>query len=152
MANITRKEKIQALIKTAKGLIGKPYKYGAYAEISKKRTALKKFDCSSFIQYIFNQIGMTLPRSSILQAAEGKTVRNQKKLFPGDVLFFEGIKGHYWHTLFKGKKIYIGHVALYIGNGEIIHARESKKMVARQKLQSLTKDRRYKVALIKRML
>jgi len=106
------KEQKSKLITLAKSLIGKPYKYGATPE-----EAPEFFDCSSFIQYIFKQIGIILPRSTILQAEHGEEVRLED-LEPGDLLFFHGERGFYNSKFPQG----IGHVILYIGDNKTIHA------------------------------
>jgi cell wall-associated NlpC family hydrolase len=158
MFHMTRKEKIEKLIAVAGSLVGTPYEYGAYLKLetgnSKHRAQKPKtLDCSSFTKYIFAQIGVDLPRSSILQAAaKGRTIKNARGIKPGDIIFFEGTKGHYSHKLFHGKRIYIGHVAIYIGNGEIIHARESVGQVGTQKLSALTNKKFYNITLIRRII
>lgn len=75
------------------------------------------FDCSLFMQYIFKQIGVDLPRSTILQADIGKEV-SLENIQPGDLLFFHGTQGFYNKNFPQG----IGHVVLYIGDGKTIHA------------------------------
>jgi cell wall-associated NlpC family hydrolase len=117
-------EKITQLIELARSLKGAPYKYGAYAEpASNTQTA---FDCSSFIQFIFHNFGVELPRSTILQAAaEGMEITSLADARPGDVLFFEGEVGHYRHELFPGRKLYIGHVGIYTGDNKMVHATNS---------------------------
>lgn len=103
----------ERIVQTAKTLIGKPYKYGATSE-----EVPNFFDCSLFIQYVFSNIGITLPRSSILQAGEGALVEDIKNLDVGDLIFFHGTIGHYNEKFPEG----IGHVSLYVGNGKVIHA------------------------------
>ena len=105
-------EKKEKMIGFAKSLIGKPYKYGA-----KPEEAPNFFDCSSFTQYIFKQIGIELPRSTILQADCGEKIELDK-IEPGDLLFLHGTQGFYNKCFPEG----IGHVILYIGNGKTIHA------------------------------
>ncbi len=100
------------IVELAKQLIGKPYKYGAQPE-----EAPDFFDCSSFIQYIFKEVGVEFPRSTILQAEQGAAV-NLKDIQPGDLLFIHGVRGFYNRKFPQG----IGHVILYIGNGRTIHA------------------------------
>lgn len=148
-----RKEKIVKLIAAAETLIGTPYEYGAYAKSSSKKKPAG-VDCSSFIQYVFAQIGVDLPRSSILQATKGREIKNTRDLQTGDIIFFEGTNGHYAHKLFPRlkRRIYIGHVVLYIGDGTIIHARESLGRVGTQKLSELTRKKFYNIALIKRVI
>ena len=112
------------VIAFARTHIGLPYKYGAYAE--QANDAQTAFDCSSFIQFIFHNFGMELPRSTILQAAaNGLEINSLAEARPGDVLFFEGDRGHYRHDLFPGRKIYIGHVGIYTDNATVIHATNS---------------------------
>jgi len=129
---MTKEQKSQ-LIALAKSLIGRPYKYGAQPE-----EAPNFFDCSSFIQYIFKQIGINLPRSTILQAEKGKKIK-LKDLQPGDLLFFHSRQGHYSPKFPQG----IGHVALYIGDGKTIHAASRRvrknpiKEIGKVKEQSL---------------
>ena len=113
-------EKRRKVVEVARSFLGTPYKYGAYAEESAERPT--GFDCSSFVQHVFKHVDIDLPRSSILQATQGKEISNESELLPGDLLFFEGTRGHYNYELFGGKKIYIGHVGIYIGNGKMIHA------------------------------
>lgn len=108
----------EKLVATARNLIGKPYKYGAAPE-----EAPDYFDCSSFTQYIFKQIGVELPRSSILQAADPQgreivPIDDFSNLETGDLIFFHGTHGHYSLRFPHG----IGHVVLYLGNGKIVHA------------------------------
>ena len=105
-------EKVTQLIDIAKGLLGKPYKYGAtMADMP------NFFDCSLFTQYIFGQIGIELPRSTILQAESGKEV-SLENIEVGDLLFMHGTQGFYNKKFPQG----IGHVVLYIGDGKTIHA------------------------------
>lgn len=148
-----RAKKIEKLIAAAKSMIGTPYEYGAYAKSATKKKPVG-VDCSSFIQYIFARIGVKMPRSSILQATKGREIKNSNKLAPGDLIFFEGTKGHYAHKLFPRlkRRIYIGHVAIYIGDGQIIHARESIGHVGIQKLSELTRKKFYNIILIKRVI
>lgn len=60
-------------------------------------------DCSGFTQGVFSHFGISIPRSSYSQAAWGQEVA-VSDIQPGDVLYFGG------------------HVAIYIGNGMIVHA------------------------------
>jgi cell wall-associated NlpC family hydrolase len=91
------------LITEAKKLIGTPYRYGG--------TTPKGFDCSGFVYYTHKKIGKILPRSSKQMYQKGKTV-HKSSLRPGDLVFFNTSKSR------KG----VSHVAIYIGNNQIIHA------------------------------
>jgi cell wall-associated NlpC family hydrolase len=70
-------------------------------------------DCSGFVQYIYKEFDINLPRSSSEQAQEGKVAAHTmdfSKLIPGDLLFFSPGRRH------------INHVGIYLGDGKMIHA------------------------------
>ena len=71
------------------------------------------FDCSGFTLYLFGQLGYSLPHSATSQYKNCGTYVAKADLQPGDLVFFSDSS----HA--------IGHVGIYIGNGEIIHARYS---------------------------
>jgi len=144
---LQQKEKLFSI---AKALIGKPYRYGA-----KPEDAPEIFDCSSFMQYLFGQIGIKLPRSSILQAGDkqGKEIvphAGFSNLEIGDLIFMRGVQGHYNDSLFSGRQISIGHVGVYLGNGKVIHASSGQGSVAEQNLSELTQKPNYAISLVKR--
>jgi len=146
---MTEEQKIK-LVEISKNLLGKPYHYGA-----EPKDAPHSFDCSSFTQYIFKQIGIELPRSSILQAAEkkGKEITPKSdfsNLEIGDLLFMRSDRGFYYDELFHGRKIMIGHVAIYLGDDQIIHSRKIKNGVVIESLSGLIKEPNYAIVLVKR--
>ena len=116
--------KLKKLIIAAKKLAGRPYKYGAKTE-----EAPRFFDCSGFIQYIYKQIGIELPRSAIEQAEKGRIVKTTGNLRPGDLIFLHGERGHYNKKFPAG----IGHIAMYLGDDRIIHA-ASKRIKEKPKI------------------
>ena len=139
------------LAELAKSFIGKPYKYGAKAE-----EAPDVFDCSLFTQYIFKQIGIDLPRSTIEQAAEGDIVNGLENLRVGDLIFLHGTRGHYNPRFPEG----IGHVAVFIGDNKTVHAgseriQEKPKIIEKGEVKEQTVEHvlsLYKpVIVIKRM-
>ena len=70
-------------------------------------------DCSGFTGYILrNAGGVAISRSSAEQAGEGRTV-SAENMQPGDLLFYSKGGG-------------VKHVAMYIGNGPVVHASSSK--------------------------
>ena len=81
--------------------VGYPYVWGG--------TTPAGFDCSGFVQYVYKQFGYTLNRIACDQALNGVAV-DINALQPGDVLCF-----------YSGSN-YIGHVGIYIGGGQFIHA------------------------------
>lgn len=96
------------LVRFAERFIGTPYDFGA--EHYKKSGA---FDCSSFVQYIYDRFGIDLPRVSIEQSHVGKRV-SLNELKRGDLLFF------YTPGRYASNRV-VGHVGMYAGNGEMIH-------------------------------
>lgn len=141
------KLKISAI---AKSLIGKPYKYGA-----KPEEAPHVFDCSSFVQYLYKEIGIDLPRSSILQAADKQGTEiipasDFSNLEPGDLLFMRGAKGHYDDSLFTNREVYIGHVVIYLGQGEIIQASSTSNAINTKTLTKILEKSQNKIVLVKR--
>jgi len=84
--------------------LGTPYKFGAEYETS------GKFDCSSFVQYVFRHFGIDLPRVSRNQAKVGKYVA-RANLQKGDLVFFT--------TSYSPDEI--AHVGIYAGGGKILH-------------------------------
>lgn len=116
---MTKKELLQKrLVYFAKKHLGKPYKYGAAPS-----EAPKIFDCSSFTKYLYKRVCINLPRNALDQAHLGKRINPKKgNLEPGDLIFIKGSWGHYNPEFPEG----IGHVAIYIGNGKIIHAKWRK--------------------------
>ena len=63
------------------------------------------FDCSGLVMYAYEQVGVSLPHSSYAMWSEGVSVPRDQ-LQPGDIVFFDGL----------------GHVGIYIGGGEFVHA------------------------------
>ncbi len=94
------------VIKIGEKYMGTPYKYGS----SKDTT--KTFDCSSFTQRVFKEAGITLPRDSRQQSTVGTTV-SKKNLQKGDLLFMK--------ASVNSSSDRITHVAIYAGNGKILH-------------------------------
>lgn len=148
--SVLTKEQKQEVVSLAKSLVGVPYIYGTSPD-----KAPAEFDCSSFIQYIFRHVGIDLPRSTILQAADNQGVEvdfseDISKLEPGDLLFMRGNQGYYNDNFFPNREMYIGHIAIYIGNGETIHARESVGHVMAQPLNELIAIPKFNIVLVKR--
>lgn len=111
-------DKVEKLIKIAKSLVGRPYKYGA-----KTTEAPLVFDCSLFTRYVFKQIGVKLPRTAIEQAMVGKKIP-LAKIKEGDILFLKGEIGRYNKYFPEG----LGHAGIYIGKNKVIHA--SRKRIS----------------------
>lgn len=94
-----------SLVNTARAYIGTPYVYGG--------TTTSGFDCSGYIQYVFKQAGISLPRTTGQLHALGTSVA-KSELKTGDLVFF--------NTSGKG----VSHAGIYIGAKKFIHASTSK--------------------------
>lgn len=96
------------ILTKAQEYLGKAYGFGNRNDF--------KTDCSGFTQEIFEHFGLSLPRSAALQSKYGKKV-DIKDLQVGDLLFYRTYKKE------------PSHVAIYAGNGQIIHASYRSKKV-----------------------
>ena len=85
----------QALVNTGLSKLGTPYRWGA--------TGPSAFDCSGFTQWVYAQHGIYIPRTSGAQKAGGQVI-SLSQLEPGDIV---------WRS---------GHVGIYIGGGQYVHA------------------------------
>lgn len=89
-----------------------PYVWGG-------NSLVKGIDCSGLVQQVYSQLGIQIPRTTYEQAKSGRVV-NLNQLVPGDLVFYNtggrdpngvGVNSH---------------VALYIGNGKVVDARNTK--------------------------
>lgn len=92
-----------SLVKQAIKFVGTPYVWGG--------TSPSGFDCSGFVQYVFKQIGVNLPRVSFQQARAGQRVE-LGKLQTGDLVAWDN----------SSRNPGADHIAIYIGNNQIIEA------------------------------
>lgn len=91
----------QEIANYAVQFVGNPYVYGG--------TSLTGgADCSGFVQSVMANFGIGLPRTAASQSGGGVEV-SLDALQPGDLLFYYGGSG-------------IGHVTMYIGNNQVVHA------------------------------
>ena len=97
--------KAAQLIAKAEQYLGTPYVWGGYSPSG--------FDCSGFTMYLYAKLGYSLPHSATAQYKNCGYAVAKSDLQPGDLVFFSDSS----HA--------IGHVGIYIGNGQIIHARYS---------------------------
>jgi cell wall-associated NlpC family hydrolase len=102
------------VIEQARSLLGAPYKYGG--------TSPAGFDCTGFVQYVFNQaVAVALPRRSAEQIGVGEAV-SPLEMQPGDLVYF---------NIDKEDSLHIG---IYVGQGRFIHAPSTKGVVNVQSL------------------
>lgn len=115
-----------AIVAYAKGFLGYPYVYG--------NNGPNSFDCSGFVQYVYKHFGYSLSRSSKTQANDGVAV-SKSNLQPGDIIIFKNTA-----------KTEIGHVGIYIGDGQFIHASNSRTGVIISSLSTSAYQQRYVTA------
>ena len=105
------------LINFAKKFIGVPYVFGG--------TTPKGFDCSGFVQYVYKHaLGINISRTTQTQINDGREV-SRNELQPGDLVFTNQ-----------------GHVTLYIGNNQVIHAPQTGDKVKISNLWAFWRARR----------
>lgn len=109
------------LVQQASKYLGTRYVYGG--------SSPSGFDCSGLVQYCLKNLGVSISRSSASQYSSGTPV-SRANLQPGDLVFFAKGGG-------------ISHVAIYAGNGQVIHAPRAGKRVSYQSLDSLCSTSRY---------
>lgn len=94
-----------SLVQYATQFVGNPYVWGG--------TSLTRgADCSGFVLSVFANYGISLPHSSVAQSGCGKRI-SASEAQPGDLFFY-------------GNGSRINHVAIYIGNGQVVHASSPK--------------------------
>jgi lipoprotein Spr len=121
--------KANAIISHGKSYWGIDYQYGASTNTT------RVFDCSSFTKRLYAKRGIFLPRTSITQAQQGFYV-SKNNLKKGDLVFFSSLTS-------RGK---ITHVAIYAGNGTILHTYKKGVGVTMSNLNSNYWKNHYKTA------
>jgi murein DD-endopeptidase len=97
----------------AMSMVGVPYRYGG--------SSPDGFDCSGLVYYAHVKAGIPVPRTAADQHRHSENI-NPQQLRPGDVLFFDTS----WRS---------GHVGIYVGQGEFVHAPSSGKRVSRASIR-----------------
>lgn len=101
----------QNVVNTALSKVGCRYVYGAQGP--------NKFDCSGLVYWVYKQYGYDLQPGARNQWSTLSKSVNKEDLLPGDLVFFSN----------NGKASGIFHVGMYIGDGQFVHAANSKKGV-----------------------
>lgn len=105
-------EKGRAVVDYARKWIGKtPYQYAGNSLVTGT-------DCSGFVQLIYAEFGITLPRATWEQENIGTKVE-EKNMQPGDLVFFSAYE----------------HVGIYSGNGKFIHMATEEQGVVEEELK-----------------
>jgi peptidoglycan DL-endopeptidase LytE len=104
-----RVDGMKELKKSAYGFLGTRYRFGGSSRES-------GIDCSSFVQKVFREIDVSLPRTAREQFEVGKTVA-PGDLQRGDLIFFSTYAS------------YASHVGIYLGNNKMIHASSRDRRV-----------------------
>lgn len=89
--------------------IGNPYVYGG-TDIN------NGIDCSAFVQYVYSHFGVSLPRVASDQCRIGTLIPTLSEAEPGDLIFYSD----------DGTDVGVYHVTMYIGEGKMVHASNSK--------------------------
>jgi cell wall-associated NlpC family hydrolase len=90
-------------------------------------------DCSDFVDKVFAENGIELPRASMAMSILGTRVNSARELRMGDLVFFSGEKAN---------RI-VGHVGIYYGNGIFIHLADHDVGVRMESLYSDYYRKRY---------
>lgn len=98
------------IVRAGEQFLGLPYLWGGMSSFG--------YDCSGFAHMMHRSAGLVIPRDASDQAKSGTAIERED-LEPGDLLFFAYEKG-------QG---YVHHVAIYYGDGQMIHAPKTGKTV-----------------------
>lgn len=104
-----------AIVARARSYTGTAYRAGGAAPGG--------FDCSGFVQYLYGQSGVALPRTAESQFEVGRELR-ARDIEPGDLVFFR-TEGHR-----------VSHVGIATGDGAFIHAPNARSQVRVDRLDA----------------
>jgi cell wall-associated NlpC family hydrolase len=92
-------DRYSSVVGIAMQYLGVPYVWGGASPSG--------FDCSGLVMYVYSKVGVSLPHYTVAQYNYANSVSvPRSELEPGDLVFFAGL----------------GHVGIYVGNGQFIHA------------------------------
>jgi cell wall-associated NlpC family hydrolase len=110
-ATVVPPSQYSGVVGVAMSEIGTPYQWAGASPGG--------FDCSGLVMYAYSKMGVSLPHSSYAMWGDGTSVPKDQ-LQPGDIVFFNGL----------------GHVGIYIGGGEYVHAPHTGTVVQVSSLDS----------------
>jgi cell wall-associated NlpC family hydrolase len=113
----------ERIAESAKKFLGTPYVWGG--------STPKGFDCSGLVYYLYKQAGTTINRVASAQMKNGIHV-DKNNLRPGDIIGFYG-----------NKNKDVNHVGVYIGGGNMIHAKQTGSNVRTDSVINGTYARRF---------
>ena len=114
----------QEIVQYASQYLGIMYRYGG-------KNPSTGFDCSGFVYYVFSHFGYTLNPGASNQMRNSTRI-SKEELLPGDLVFFN-----------NGSAALASHVAIYIGDGKIIHATRTGRPVSINSLSESYYSRYY---------
>jgi cell wall-associated NlpC family hydrolase len=100
------------VVSLAMQYLGVPYKWGGASPAT-------GFDCSGLVQYVYAQLGISLPHYTVAQWNATVPI-SSSQMAPGDLVFFNGL----------------GHVGIYIGGGQFVNAPHTGSVVRIDSLSS----------------
>lgn len=107
-----RSRSAAGIIGLARSFMGVPYMWGG--------SSVKAFDCSGLVQFVFRMNGIELPRNTGPQSKSGEPVKPVlSAMRPGDLVFFGESRP--------------SHVAIYMGDGKIIHCSQMVRISSLKK-------------------
>jgi cell wall-associated NlpC family hydrolase len=102
--------KREAIVETALGQVGRPYRYGGDSPDG--------FDCSGLVEYSYAEAGISVPHNTTALRSTGSHI-SLGNARPGDLLFYR----------FSNSASSL-HVAIYLGHGKMVHAPASGREVS----------------------
>ena len=114
-----------SIVSIAESMLGVKYKFGGCSS--------KGIDCSGLVKYCYAQVGVSLPHGATQIWKKSGVSVPRSEIKKGDVICYD-----------YGS--YCGHVAIYVGNGQVIHASSTKGKVVYGKLDMM------KIKAIKRII